>query len=304
MNVCFIYNPESGSGKITSHLKWIEEEFIKNNHNITLFETHKRKDAYNYAKDASNYDMVLVAGGDGTLNEVVNGLMELEKRPIIGYIPTGTVNDVGHLIGMKRNVKKTVRMILKESHIKETDIVKINDSYFVYAAAAGKFTEASYDIERSLKKKFKTFAYFLRGSKDLFKDYKIPVNAKFDNGSYNDVCSLILIINGKRIGGFRLFGIQNKLDDGKFSVRFFRRESWLFLRIAAFLLTGGLYDTRKNKTFQTSKLTLKTRDDISWNTDGEFMGKGSIDINLVPKAVKFIVNKKMVNKTYLKTKKQ
>lgn len=302
MNVCFIYNPESGSGKITSYLKWIEQEFINHNHNIKLYETHQVNDAYYYAKEAGKYDMVLVAGGDGTLNEVVNGLMELEKRPVIGYIPTGTANDVGHLIGMKKNVKKTVRMILKRSCVKETDIVKINNKYFIYAAAAGKFTEASYDIERNLKKRFKTFAYFLRGSKDLFKDFKIPTKATFDNGTYNDMCSLILIINGRRIGGFKLFGIKNKLDDGNLSVRFFRRESWLFLRIAAFLLTGGLYDTRKNKTYQTSKITIETDNDVSWNTDGEFMGKGSIEIEVVPKAVRFIVSTRKVNKSYLKIK--
>ncbi len=302
MNVCFIYNPESGSGKITSHLNWIEQEFINHNHNITLYETHKNKDAYYYAKVAGKYDMVLVAGGDGTLNEVVNGLMTLDKRPVIGYIPTGTANDVGHLIGMKKSIKRTVRMILTNCIEKETDIVKINDKYFIYAAAAGKFTEASYDIERNLKKRFKTFAYFLRGSKDLFKDFKIPVDASFDKGNYNDICSLILIINGKRIGGFRLFGIKNKLDDGKLSVRFFRRESWLFLRIAGFLLTGGLYDTKKNKTYKTSKLTLETNDEVSWNTDGEYMGKGSINIEVVPKAVKFIVNKRRVNRVYTKIK--
>lgn len=169
MRVCFIYNPESGSGKITSYLAYIEEEFLKYNHEITLYATKREKDAYLYAKLSSEYDMVLVAGGDGTLNEVVNGVMTLDNKPTIAYIPTGTVNDVGHLIGMKKNVKKTLRLILKKPIVKEMDICRINDKYFVYVAAAGRFTKSSYDISRNSKKRFGKVAYFLGAHKKSLK---------------------------------------------------------------------------------------------------------------------------------------
>lgn len=302
MNVCFIYNPESGSGKIKSYLAWIEQEFLNYNHKITLYETKKEKDAYQRALSASAYDMILVAGGDGTLNEVINGVMQLENKPKIAYIPTGTVNDVGHLIGMKKNIKKSLKIILKNPVVKDIDICKINDKYFVYVAAAGKFTKSSYDISRKSKKTFGKMAYFFRGSKELFKDYNMPIKITSLTETHEQTSALVLILNGRRIGGFNLYNLKNKLDDGKVSLRSFKRESWMFLRVVAFILTGGLYDTRKNRTLRDSYFKIDTKDDVSWNIDGEYMGKGSIEVRVVPKAVKFVVNKRKVKKNFVKEK--
>lgn len=302
MKVYFIYNPESGSGKIISYLTWIEEEFKKYDHEITLYKTEKTKDAYHQALLTSSYDMVLVAGGDGTLNEVINGVMELEKKPVIAYIPTGTVNDVGHLIGMKKRVKKTIKIILKKPVVKELDICKINDKYFVYVAAAGKFTKSSYDISRKSKKYLGRTAYLLRGSKELFKDYNIPIKVTSNIKVYEETSALILIMNGRRIGGLSLYNLKNKLDDGLMSLRSFKRERFMFLRVMLFFMTGGLYDTRKNRTFRDSYFKIETNDDVSWNIDGEYMGKGSIEVNVVPRAVKFIVNKRKLKRSFVKEK--
>lgn len=300
MNVCFIYNPESGSGKITSYIKWIEQEFSKYNHAITSYKTEKENDAYHIALDSNNYDLLLVSGGDGTINEVVNAVMQLNKKPIIAYIPSGTVNDVGHQIGMSTNIKKAVNIILKNPLVKPIDICQINEKYFIYVAAAGKFTKSSYDIKRKHKKRYGKLAYFFRGSRELFKDYKIPIKVTHDGGEFEDLASLIIALNGRRIGGFHLFGMKNKLDDGKVALRIFRRESWLLLRVITFFLTGGLYDTRKNRTYRSSYFKIETDDDVSWNIDGEYMGQGPIEINVIPKAIKFIVNEKKSRKNFVK----
>ncbi|MDY0133956.1 MAG: diacylglycerol kinase family protein [Acholeplasmatales bacterium] len=278
MKVCFICNPESGSGKITSYLTWIEEEFKKYDHEITLYKTEKKKDAYHQALLTSSYDMVLVAGGDGTLNEVI------------------------HLIGMKKRVKKTIKIILRKPVVKELDICKINDKYFVYVAAAGKFTKSSYDISRKSKKYLGRTAYFLRGSKELFKDYNIPIKVTSNIKVYEETSALILIMNGRRIGGLSLYNLKNKLDDGLMSLRSFKRERFMFLRVMLFFMTGGLYDTRKNRTFRDSYFKIETNDDVSWNIDGEYMGKGSIEVKVVPRAVKFIVNKRKLKRSFVKEK--
>lgn len=298
MDVCFIYNPESGSGKITTYLNWIEQEFLKYNHEITLYKTKKEKDAYYKALLTSKYDMVLVAGGDGTLNEVVNGIMKLEKKPIISYIPTGTVNDVGNLIGMKRNIKKSVKMILNNPVIKKIDICQINDKYFIYVAAAGRFTKSSYDISRKSKKRLGRIAYFLRGSKEIFKDYNMPIKVTSTTKVFEETSSLIIILNGRRVGGFKLYRLKNKLDDGLISLRSFKRDPWMFFKVVLFFLSGGRYDTRKNKTFRDSYFKIETKDDVSWNIDGEFMGEGSIEVSVVPKAIKFVVNKAKLKRNF------
>ena len=226
--------------------------------------------------------------------------MQLNKKPIIAYIPSGTVNDVGHQIGMSTNIKKAVNIILKNPLVKPIDICQINEKYFIYVAAAGKFTKSSYDIKRKHKKWNGKLAYFFRGSRELFKDYKIPIKVTHDGGEFEDLASLIIALNGRRIGGFHLFGMKNKLDDGKVALRIFRRESWLLLRVITFFLTGGLYDTRKNRTYRSSYFKIETDDDVSWNIDGEYMGQGPIEINVIPKAIKFIVNEKKSRKNFVK----
>ncbi len=300
MNVGFIYNPESGSGKIVKQIDWIKQEFIKNGHNIEIYKTEKPHDGYRYALEGHKYDMLLVAGGDGTLNEVVNGLMTLDKRPFIGYLPTGTVNDVGHLLGISRNIKRATKMILKQTTIKAIDISKINGNYFVYAAGTGRFAPTSYVTERKYKKKFGSIAYFVEGSKEIFKDYKIPIKATFDDGTFENMCALVLILNGHRVGGFKLFGMKSKLDDGLIAARFFKREPGMILRMLGFFITGGLYDTRKNKTFHSTYFKIETDDDIDWNTDGELSCKGSVYIKVIPRAIRFVVNHKRVKKYFVK----
>lgn len=109
-------------------------------------------------------------------------------------------------------------------------------------------------------------------------------------------------MNGRRIGGLSLYNLKNKLDDGLMSLRSFKRERFMFLRVMLFFMTGGLYDTRKNRTFRDSYFKIETNDDVSWNIDGEYMGKGSIEVKVVPRAVKFIVNKRKLKRSFVKEK--
>ncbi len=299
MKVGFIYNPESGFGKINASVNWIKETFINEGHEIELFQTQKAEDAMNYAIKLKNYDMLLVAGGDGTLNEVIRGLMSVSKRPVIGYIPTGTVNDVGHLLGISRNIKRAVKLILKNGIIKSIDVSKINDRYFIYAAATGKFAKVSYVTERKLKKKFGALAYLFRGSKDIFKDYQIPVKVTYDGGSFINTCALVLVLNGYRVGGFRLARMKAKFDDGILEARFFKREPGMLFRLFGFFISGGLYNTEKNKTFKSSFYEIETSDHIEWNTDGELATKGSIRIDVIPRAIKMIVHPKKEKRYFI-----
>ncbi len=290
MKIAFIYNPESGSGKISTLLDWINEQFKLHGHELTFIETQKPKDAEIFASKHSEFEMLLVAGGDGTLNEVVTGIVPLEKRPIIGYIPTGTVNDVGHLLGIPTNIKKAVKMMLDKPKVREIDVTKINSHYFVYAAATGKFAKASYDVLRKDKKRLGFLAYYKRGTREIFKDYKIPVKATFDNGEFNGECALILFLNGPRVGGFRLTNMKSKLDDGLIEARFFKREPGVIFRLLGFFFSGGLYSTRKNKTFHSSKYVLEVPSDVEWNTDGELACNGSVTLEVIPKAIKIITH--------------
>ncbi len=292
MEILFVYNPESGRGKIKNKITYIKEYIKKRNHNITIKATTKQTDAYNYAKNCNGYDLMLVAGGDGTLNEVVNGLMELEKKPLLGYIPTGTVNDVAHLIGIPKKVKKALDIIFEDDFKKKIDITKINDKYFVYTSATGKFAKASYDIKRQLKRKYGVFAYLYRGSQEIFRDYNMAADIKYDQGRFRGPYSLLLFLNGPRVGGYRLHSLKSKLDDGLIEARFFKREPGMLMRFLSFFLSGGLYNTKKNKTISSTKFIVEIDNNSEWNIDGEFAFRGCANLEVINRAITIFVNPK------------
>lgn len=297
MHVGFIYNPESGSGYITKHLEYIKDAFLSRNHTIELLPTKQPKDAEKFAK-VSRHDMLLVAGGDGTINEVVNGLMSNRHKPTIAYIPTGTINDVGTILGIPKNIKKAINLIINKPLVAKMDITKINDRYFVYAAATGKFAKASYDIKRSFKKRYGAISYFFRGSKELFQSYNIPVEIKHDEGIWRGICSVILLLNGPRVAGITLNRMKSKVNDGVIEARFFKREPGVLFRMFGFFASGGLYDTKKNKTIRSSKFIIDMPETFEWNTDGEYAFKGPVEVEVIPKAINIIVHPKHYKKYF------
>ncbi len=292
MKILFIYNPESGRGKIKSKINFIINYIENKGHKIDVKATTKPNDAYSYVLNLKDYQMVLVAGGDGTLNEVVNGLMSLTEKPLLGYIPTGTVNDVAHLLGIPKNIKKALDIVFESKLKKQIDITKINEKYFIYTGATGKFAKASYDIKRSLKKKYGVFAYLYRGSQELFKDYYMAADIKYDEGRFRGPYSLLLFLNGPRVGGFRLHRLKSKLDDGLIEARFFKREPGMLFRLFGFFISRGLYDTKKNKTISSSKFKVEINENSEWNIDGEYAFNGSAKLEVVSRAITIFINSK------------
>ena len=295
MHVGFIYNPESGSGKIEKNAKFIIDSFTQKGHQVDVLKTKKPLDAKRYAIE-SNHDMLLVAGGDGTLNEVVNGLMTKEIRQKIAYIPTGTVNDVAHMLGIPMNIKKAVKLILEGGVLKKMDISKINNTYFTYAAATGRFAKASYDVRREDKKRFGMLAYVVRGITDLLFDYKMPLKITYDDGVIDRTFTLLLFLNGPRVGGFNLFLMKkSKLNDGKIEARIFeRRRYWTLIKVLSFFAIGGLV-MRGGHRLTSSFYEIETKDpksDMEWNTDGEKTEKNSVRIDVFREAIEIYVSKR------------
>lgn len=292
MKIGFIFNPESGKGKIEKNHRRIVQSFTDKGHEVEVLKTTKQNDAMLFASKPG-YDLILVAGGDGTLNEVVNGIMTLEVKPKIGYIPTGTVNDVAHLLGIPRNIKKAIKLILGDGVSRKMDISKLNDTYFTYAAATGKFAKASYDIKRSDKKRFGALAYVVRGITDMFYDYKIPLRIEYDHGIIERTFTLLLFLNGPRVGGVNLFLIRkSKLNDGILEARLFERRGLLTLfKVLSFFALGGLV-TKGGHQLKSSRYSIKADPKVEWNTDGEQKEHGSVDIVVIKEAIEIYVSKR------------
>lgn len=268
---------------------------------VDVFATSLEKGATQIAKEnIGKYETYVVAGGDGTLNEVINGIAENSNAPNIGYIPAGTTNDVAHSLKIPRNIKKAVKVILREK-VFNHDIFKVNDKYAIYVCATGLGCEASYKTKQKDKKFLGKLAYFIFGAKKFFQtkplDLKIHFKENDKEVSISNRCSLMLILNSRYVSGFKV-NKKAVLDDGYVDVVLIKNNSLKLNFLSIFTLLRlflfGLDYTKKKKDKYLSyyklkefKIDVENSQDI--NLDGELGLNGSFDIKMIKKGVKIFI---------------
>lgn len=297
--IYLIYNPKSGKQNFTEKLNYVIERLSSTGHDVFPFPTDYMGHATELAKQAcrDGVDQVVIVGGDGTFNEVVNGLMDFEKRPIIGYIPAGTCCDIGHTLGLTKNIDKALNVMLNNSPV-GMDIVKSNDRYFCYVSGNGAFIDISYVTDSKLKKKIGYLAYIIKGAEELLTIPKMRMMIKHDSGEFRGKFSLILIINSKRVAGINMI-YRPKLDDGKVNVVLYRNvyPFNFIVYFISFLLP--FWSTPLVKRFTTSNMKIVTNTKSRWNVDGESGGIGNQDIKVCRQAISIIVPKKIQKKFFV-----
>jgi diacylglycerol kinase (ATP) len=299
MTFLLMYNPVSGKSKFKPKLDHIIKIFSDKNMHLDVYESKGKNDLSKQAfKMASSYDVFLVCGGDGTINEVVNGVMKSDKKPAISIIPCGTANDIAAILGVPKNYKRALKMYFKETPML-MDINQMNDRYFVYAAASGVLSKISYDISRNALNRYGYLAYVFEGMKDLAQDYSYKVNIKHDEGQLLTECMMVLGLSSNRVGGMRLVNFSHsKLNDGLFELRVFtRKRRFRRFRFLSSFLRGGR-KLREDYHITSSRLDIKTDDHVVWNTDGEQAAKGNVIIQVHPNALKFYMHPKIKKKQF------
>ena len=203
MKTCeLICNQESGKGIKGKVLDEVIRKLEEHGYETKIYFTEKNGDAKNYVKSIKKADLVLSIGGDGTFNEIVTGNYQRKDKLILSHIPVGTTNDIGHMLGLNKNIIKNVEKIL-DGEVKQVDLGIINNQPFFYVAGFGKFINVPYQTSRKLKKKLGHLAYLINGIKEFFQMTKLyELEYKIDGVSYHGFYSLILISNANRISGF------------------------------------------------------------------------------------------------------
>jgi len=267
-----IYNPESGKKGKKIDVKALTERLKKYNYNVEFMATKKQGDAKEYIKKLEDIDLVICAGGDGTLNEVVSGNIEREKKILLSHLPIGTVTDVGKLYGFTKESMTDIDLIFQGKK-KNIDVCLINNHPFLYVACFGKYMNVPYDTPRKLKTTFGRLGYFLYALKDIFKKIdkykmKIEIDGHIEEGEY----SYIFVTNTSRVGGFENLYDDVKLDDNMFEVIFCKVQSKLKM-IKIFSTLGKKYikDIPDLTYYRTNNLKI-IFDEIpnsSWCIDGE-----------------------------------
>ncbi len=300
MKALICYNPFSGKQTIEKKLDYIIKRLKSRYDVVDCYRSLLEKSITTYIKNfGHNYSLILVAGGDGSLNEAVNGVMSLSNKPTIAYIPFGTVNDVGHMLKLNKNIRKVMDIILNNEPVK-MDICKIYDRYFVYASAVGNFTNVSYKAPSRLKKHFGKMAYFMEAARELKADETIYLTLENDNLKITGKYYVMLALNSKRIAGFRLYRTKPpKLNDGLIDITLLRKQKFktsIFYLIFFFLFGDHL--KRGVETICVNNIKINSPTALSYNVDGEFaFSSNEVSIEVVHEAINIIVNNK-IKKNY------
>jgi diacylglycerol kinase (ATP) len=268
--VKFIYNPFSGENTIITDIDRIIAIHQKEGYTIVPFRISFDCHVSEAFVDIHNhYEYVLVAGGDGTVDTVVNAMKEKNIELPIAILPTGTANDFAKYIGMPADIEKACEKIL-QSKPKKVDVGRINNKYFINVASTGLFTDVSQKTDVNMKNTIGKLAYYIKGLEQLpnFRSLKIKVNS--EEIQYVGDMYLMLIFNGQTAGNFKL-AYKSEITDGLLDVIIIKASHVkdivsLFIKI---LRGEHLEDQTGLIYFKTSKLEVECHEDIVTDIDGE-----------------------------------
>ncbi len=269
-----IYNPTSGREMIKRHLPEILEKLEVAGYEASCHATTGAGDATNAAKIAveRKYDVVIAAGGDGTIHEVVNGLAEQEYRPKLGIIPAGTTNDFARALHIPRDVSSAVNIITKGELI-PVDIGRINEKYFINIAGGGKMTELTYEVPSKLKTMLGQLAYYLKGMEMLPSIKASDLKIEYDGKLFEGEAMMFLVGLTNSIGGFEKLAPDASINDGLFSLLILKKVNLAeFIRIATLAIRGEHVNDPNVIYTQANRIKVYSSEKVQLNLDGEFGG--------------------------------
>ncbi|WP_453991951.1 diacylglycerol kinase [Bacillus nitroreducens] len=269
-----IYNPTSGREIFKRHLPEVLEKLEKAGYETSCHATTGAGDATNAARIAveREYDLVVAAGGDGTINEVVNGLAEQEYRPTLGVIPVGTTNDFARAIGVPRNIEGACDVIIEGNSV-PIDIGRVSDKYFVNIAGGGRLTELTYEVPSKLKTMLGQLAYYLKGMEMLPSIRPTEVSIEYDGKLFEGEIMLFLVSLTNSVGGFEKLAPDSSLNDGLFDLLILKKANLAdFIKVATLAIRGEHINDPHVIYTKANRVKVNPTEKMQINLDGEYGG--------------------------------
>ena len=275
--VLFIVNPISGKMMIKSKLFEVLKIFSDSGFEPTVLMTEKTGDATFFAQQyGPDFDRIISCGGDGTLNEIVTGIMSLkedDRRPI-GFIPAGTTNDLADTLGIPKTPVESAKAIIKNQPL-PNDVGWFNNMrYFNYIASCGAFTSTSYATPQNMKNSLGHLAYVLEGIKSLNEIKPIYMKIKSEELTTEGDFLFAGVTNSLSVGGIYKFDAKHvDLSDGTFEVILIRMPKNTTDIVDIFYNLANLnYEENQVVFFHTSSITIECEEPTRWTVDGEYGG--------------------------------
>ena len=287
-----IVNPYAGMKKSKKNMFEIVDRLCQQDYSVSVQTTTKPKDGILFVKEyGAEQDLIVCCGGDGTLNEVINGVLESGLRVPIGYVPAGTTNDFARTLRLPKKVEKCMDRILTGwPHC--CDICSFNGRNFTYIASLGAFTKVSYSTPQKLKNALGHTAYLLEGVKEI--GNISPFEAEVTVGDEKITGEFVFgsVSNSTSVAGlFKLNGLDVRLDDGEFELMLIRNpKNAIDLNRIVQGLVKSKYDPRHVVFTHARAIDFKTSRPLSWTLDGESGGQQeAVQISVLHNAIRLMI---------------
>ncbi|MNP01144.1 Diacylglycerol kinase [compost metagenome] len=271
-----IYNPTSGREEMRRLLPDILERLDRAGIETSCHATTGEGDATREASEAVDrgYDIILAAGGDGTLNEVINGMAEKSNLPPLGIFPLGTTNDFARAMGISKRWEEYCDLVI-ENKTRPIDIGKANGRHFINIAGGGSLTELTYEVPSRLKTMIGQLAYYMKGIEKMASLSPISLEIRAEGHELmQGEFMLFLIANSNSVGGFEKLAPDARIDDGMLDVIALKKCNLAeFIRLVSMALRGDHFNDSRVVYFKTRKMEVSSPDHVQLNLDGELGGE-------------------------------
>ncbi len=293
--VLLFYNPNAGNGMFKNHLDAIIDKFQRKKLYIVPIRGDLKGNLNEFLKDMNQaeYKKIIVAGGDGTINFLINAMMQYKINLPIAIFPFGTANDFAYYFDLPHDPDKMLKIALDE-HYTYTDIGRVNDKYFINVAAMGFLVDVSQRTDPDIKSTLGIISYYLKGVAEIPNLKPISVRIRSEEYTAEERIYFMLVMNGRSAGGFKRIAPKAQVNDGLMDVLLFKEMP--ILEMAPLLinvLTGQHHENKNVVFFRTKKLHVESEQKIGTDVDGEKGVEFPLDIQVIPK--KFKINTLMDN---------
>ncbi len=289
----FIINPSSGRQLMDRKIDSLIKKLLNDGYVVGKYYTKGKDDAVNETMRTckSGFDLIVVCGGDGTVNEVVKGLMLSEKKIPFTIIASGTVNDFAKYLKLPRSITGIYELIRRKKVI-SIDVGRIADNYFVNVAAGGLLTSVAHTAQPEMKAILGRTAYYLEGLRELMIDRLEPIKVEIKTPEFvlEEDILLFLISNSSSIGGFKKLAPTAEIVDGLLDVVIIKKAEMVELaNIFLSVFTGEHVNHPKVIYFKTESIEINSDNNVTIDIDGEYGGKLPAKFDVIQNAVEILV---------------
>lgn len=280
-----IYNPYSGDRSFRNNLDLVIEKLQMGNYEVALHRTTSIESIYDCIKESKDFDCIVASGGDGTLNHVINAMIQNNLSIPLGILPSGTANDFANHLGISKRLTDACEVIVN-GKTTEFDLGKINDRYFINVAAGGLLTDVSQKIDINLKNTLGKMAYYIKGIEQLPNFRAIPITIRTETQTIQEMVYLFVVLNGSSAGGFKL-APDATANDGTLNLIAIKSCNIVELfNLFIKMLKGEHLESSSVIYLRDREFNIQCHEDIETDVDGETGPNFPLNVRVSNKKIK------------------